>query len=61
MDSIRDVLKQIENVLSERYNLQALILFGSYSRNAQTDESDIDIAFKVSDYISKIELLHDWI
>ena len=36
-------LKEIKPLLAEKYNLTELALFGSYSRNEQTEESDIDI------------------
>ena len=36
-------LKEVKPLLAEKYNLTELALFGSYSRNEQTEESDIDI------------------
>ncbi len=36
-------LKKIKPVLSEKYGITELALFGSYSRNEQTEISDIDI------------------
>ena len=36
-------LKEIKPLLASKYNLTELALFGSYSRNEQTAESDIDI------------------
>ncbi len=36
-------LKKVKPVLSEKYGLTDLALFGSYSRNEETDLSDIDI------------------
>lgn len=41
--SILEQLKKIKPVLSEKYGLTELALFGSYSRNEQSDTSDIDI------------------
>ena len=35
-------LKEVKPLLAEKYNLTELALFGSYSRNEQTEESDID-------------------
>lgn len=40
---ILEQLKKIKPVLSEKYGLTELALFGSYSRQEQNDESDIDI------------------
>ncbi|MEO8413778.1 MAG: nucleotidyltransferase family protein [Ginsengibacter sp.] len=36
-------LKKIKPILSEKYGITELALFGSYSRNEQTEISDIDI------------------
>ena len=36
-------LRKIKPILSEKYGLTELALFGSYSRNQQTDSSDIDL------------------
>ena len=36
-------LKMVKPVLTEKYGLTVLALFGSYSRSEETDWSDIDI------------------
>ncbi len=36
-------LQRIKPVLLKKYGITELALFGSYSRNEQTEESDIDI------------------
>ena len=36
-------LKQVKPAFSEKYGITELALFGSYSRNEETDKSDIDI------------------
>lgn len=36
-------LRKVKPVLSEKYGVTDLALFGSYSRNEQTEKSDIDI------------------
>lgn len=36
-------LKEIKPLLASRYNLRSLALFGSYSRNEQSANSDIDL------------------
>ncbi len=36
-------LKMIKSILHEKYGVVELALFGSYSRDEQTVESDIDI------------------
>ena len=42
-DDILQKLRAIKPILQQKYNLTELALFGSYSRNEQTDGSDIDI------------------
>ena len=46
-------LKKVKPVLSEKYGLTDLALFGSYSRKEETDLSDIDI---MVDYTSPMGL-----
>lgn len=46
-------LKKVKPVLTEKYGLTVLALFGSYSRSEETDLSDIDI---VVDYKSPMGL-----
>ena len=41
--SILEKLRMIKPVLSEKYGLTELALFGSYSRNEESDQSDIDL------------------
>jgi predicted nucleotidyltransferase len=41
-------LKAIKPLLQEKYNLTELALFGSYARDEQHMESDIDIMVKLS-------------
>ena len=36
-------LKKVKPLFSEKYGITELALFGSYSRNEETDKSDIDI------------------
>lgn len=41
-------LRSIKPLLQEKYNLTELALFGSYARDEQQPESDIDIMVKLS-------------
>lgn len=52
MDEIKQELKIIEEYIIEKFNPLAIILFGSFSRNSQNEESDIDIAI-ISDVLDK--------
>jgi len=42
-ENILQTLKKEKNRLIQEYSIQSLALFGSYSRNEQTLDSDIDI------------------
>lgn len=46
-ETIIDKLRQIKPHLQARYNLTELALFGSYARNEQRPQSDIDIMVKL--------------
>ena len=53
MDEIKDKVLEIINSLTE---CDAIVIFGSYARGTDNDESDIDIAIKVREQISKTKL-----
>ena len=40
---IEDKLKKIKPILIQKYNVDRIGYFGSFSRNEQTEDSDIDI------------------
>ena len=42
-DDILNKLKDVKPILEEKYYLAELALFGSYARNEQTEDSDIDL------------------
>lgn len=44
MDEIKETLNKIQEILIQKFNPLAIILFGSYARNSQNKDSDIDIA-----------------
>lgn len=41
--TIEDKLKDLKPVLSDKFSVDKIGYFGSYSRNEQTEQSDIDI------------------
>ena len=47
--------KSILNTLSSKLNLKLLILFGSFAKKTQTNNSDLDLAFLSKDNITNIE------
>lgn len=49
----KEVLKSINEFIKEikkHYNVEAIILFGSYAKGTNNDESDIDIAVITDDF-----------
>lgn len=51
MESIQKYIKKI----SEHYKIEAIILFGSYAKGTENEDSDIDIAIISSDFSDIIE------
>ena len=47
-DSIIQKLQQNQAYLKERFGVESLVLFGSYARNTQQAESDIDLLYSVT-------------
>lgn len=58
MEEIKEQLKKIQEILLQDFEPFFIILFGSYSRNTQNKESDIDIAIHKRN-ISKLELFKE--
>jgi len=55
---VKETIDKIKEIIIEELNCEAIVLFGSYSRNTQNEESDIDIAFKSKREISKKEIFY---
>jgi len=55
---MEEKLEIVKKVILERIECDAILLFGSYARGTQNDESDIDIAVKAKNEISKKELFY---
>lgn len=53
MEEIKD---KIIEILTSELNCDAIIIFGSFARETQNEESDVDIAIKVNRDITKNEL-----
>lgn len=49
-------LETIKKMILEKIDCEAILLFGSYARGTQNTESDIDIAIKPKQKISKKEI-----
>lgn len=53
MEEIKDTIIKI---LNNKFNCDAIVIFGSFARDTQTKESDVDIAIKTNKEITKKEL-----
>lgn len=48
-ENIIEILKKYKELLSKHMNFESLILFGSYTKGAQRQDSDIDVAVVVDE------------
>lgn len=53
-DDVLLFLKQNKPLLSSRYHVSKIGIFGSFARNEQTDKSDIDILFELDSQATNI-------
>ena len=53
---MEEIREKIVKFLTKKYELEAIIIFGSYARNTQNEESDIDIAIKSEKNVNIQEL-----
>lgn len=56
MEKIKEKLEIIKQYLIDNFECEAILLFGSYARNTQNAESDIDLAIKLKKEIQPKEL-----
>ena len=51
-DPIKEIIKELKRGLEKRYGsqLKSILLFGSYARGEETEDSDIDIAVILEDF-----------
>ena len=57
LNGIKNKLKDYKAELKEKYNLKEISIFGSYTRNDQTIDSDIDILVSFSKPIGLIKFI----
>ena len=54
---ILDFLKQNRMYLSNNYHISKIALFGSFAKNKQNDDSDVDILIDIKDDVENIHEL----
>ena len=58
ISGIRDQLRGMRDELSERYHVRRIGIFGSYSRNHQTEQSDLDLVVEFDRPIGMMAFVH---
>lgn len=51
---IEDIVFKYVQKINEKYNAYAIILFGSYAKGTQNEDSDIDIAIVIDEFKDNI-------
>ncbi len=57
LEKIKKILKEHKKELEEKYNVKSIAIFGSYVRETQTKESDIDTLVEFKKPISLIQFI----
>ena len=57
LDQIKTIIRQHRDVLAERYGIAVVGIFGSYVRDEQGQQSDIDLLADILRPISLLELV----
>ena len=55
---MEEVFKSLKNKILEKFDCEAIVLFGSYARGTENKESDIDIAIKTKQEVTKKEIFY---
>ena len=58
MEKIKEKLEIAKQYLIKKIDCDAIVLFGSYARNDQREDSDIDLAIRVDREIDSKELFN---
>ncbi|MGH7885503.1 MAG: nucleotidyltransferase family protein [Thermodesulfobacteriota bacterium] len=57
IDEIKKTLLQLKPKLEEKYQVKEIGIFGSYVRDEQTNESDIDVLVEFSTPVSLLKII----
>lgn len=57
IDEIRQILQNSKDYLEEKYFVDKFLLFGSYAKNLQTSESDIDLLVSFKQPVDMFEFM----
>ena len=51
LNEIRSKLTVLKPILQEKYPLDKIAIFGSYAKNEQTEESDVDVMVELNGFM----------
>ena len=57
IEEIKNILNKNKDYFTEKYNVSNFLLFGSYAKNLQTAESDIDLLVNFSKPVDMFEFI----
>lgn len=57
IEEIKNILNKNRDYFTEKYNVSNFLLFGSYAKNLQTAESDIDLLVNFSKPVDMFEFI----
>lgn len=58
IDEIKNLIDEHKNILKEKYCVNSFLLFGSYAKNEQTADSDIDLLVNFNKPIDMFEFMN---
>ena len=56
IDEIKNKIKENERFLKEKYHVRGFLLFGSYAKGEQTEQSDIDLLVDFQQIIDMFDM-----
>ena len=57
IDEIKNIIKNNEKFLKDKFKVSKFFLFGSYAKGQQTPQSDIDLLVDFSNIVDMFELI----
>ncbi len=57
IDEIKNKIKENESFLKEKYHVRGFLLFGSYAKGEQTEQSDIDLLVDFQKIVDMFEFI----
>ena len=66
LQNIKTKLTELKPILQQKYPVESIAIFGSYARNEQTEESDVDVMIELNgkmgiDFIRMANEIEDYL